>query len=199
MYASKCRFSYREIGVGTGHPVIVLNQPTGIPANRNRAFVERLAAYHRVIFFDNRAILGSDRYAGTNILDTALDAINFIGTFGLGLVDLVEFSIDASVAQRIVHERPDLIRRVILVDTVSSGYQGIRNFPAGLRRGKSGASRGGTPLPRMNCFPRASDGGLTVQQPLEDAHENWIFEDCSDPHCAGAVRHRGSCGSAARL
>lgn len=133
VYAFKCRFSYREIGVGTGHPVIVLNQPTGIPANRNRAFVDRLAAYHRVIFFDNRAILGSDRYAGTNILDTALDAINFIGTFGLGLVDLVEFSIDALVAQRIVHERPDLIRRVILVDTVSSGYQGIRNFPAGLR------------------------------------------------------------------
>ena len=95
--------------------------------------MSRLAAYHRVIFFDNRAILGSDRYAGTNILDTGLDAINFIGTFGLGLVDLVEFSIDALVAQRIVHERPDLIPRVILVDTVSSGYQGIRNFPAGLR------------------------------------------------------------------
>jgi pimeloyl-ACP methyl ester carboxylesterase len=130
--ASECEFFSREIGVSTGHPVIVLNQPAGIGENSNRAFVQRLAACHRVIFYDTRAIRGLDRFAATNISDIALDAIKFIGTLGLELVDLLEFSIDALVAQQIVRERPDLIRRVILVGTFLSGNEGIKKVPAGL-------------------------------------------------------------------
>jgi hypothetical protein len=44
VYASECRFSYREIGVGTGHPVIVLNQPTGIPVRISRKEGQRFTA-----------------------------------------------------------------------------------------------------------------------------------------------------------
>ena len=102
-------FSFREIGDVTGTPLIFLNHLSGDLEDWDPAFVDGLAANHRVIIFDYRAV---------NISHMALDAIRFIGALGLKLVDLVGFSMGAFVAQRIVHERPDLVRRVFLAGTI---------------------------------------------------------------------------------
>jgi pimeloyl-ACP methyl ester carboxylesterase len=106
-------FFFREIGGGAGTPLVFLNHLTGNLEDWDPAFVDGLAAHHRIIIFDYRAV--------GNISRMALDTINFIGALGLKLVDLVGFSMGAFVAQQIVHERPDLVRRVFLAGTIPAG------------------------------------------------------------------------------
>jgi pimeloyl-ACP methyl ester carboxylesterase len=52
------------------------------------------------------------------------DAIAFLDALGLSTVDLLGFSLGGMVAQLIVQQRPDLVRRVILAGTAPAGDQG---------------------------------------------------------------------------
>jgi pimeloyl-ACP methyl ester carboxylesterase len=52
------------------------------------------------------------------------DAIAFLAALGLSSVDLLGFSLGGMVAQVIVEQRPDLVRRVILAGTTPAGDQG---------------------------------------------------------------------------
>jgi pimeloyl-ACP methyl ester carboxylesterase len=115
-------FFFREIGAGPDTPLILLNHLTDDLEDWDPEFVEGLAANHRIIIFDKRAIGGLAGTAMSNISDLALDAIKFIAALGLKLVDLVGFSMGAFVAQQIVHERPDLVRRVFLAGSVPVGH-----------------------------------------------------------------------------
>jgi len=54
----------------------------------------------------------------------ASDAIAFLAALGLSSVDLLGFSLGGMVAQVIVEQRPDLVRRVILAGTAPAGDQG---------------------------------------------------------------------------
>ena len=113
-------FSFREFGNGRGTPLIFLNCLTGDFEDWDPAFIDGLAAQHRVIIFDNHSVGGLTRAASSNISDMARDAINFIGALGFKLVDLVGLSVGAFVAQRIVDERPDIVRRVILAGNITT-------------------------------------------------------------------------------
>jgi pimeloyl-ACP methyl ester carboxylesterase len=55
----------------------------------------------------------------------AKDAIAFSRALGLNQVDLLGFSMGGFVAQVIVEERPDLVRRIILAGTGPGGGEGI--------------------------------------------------------------------------
>jgi pimeloyl-ACP methyl ester carboxylesterase len=52
------------------------------------------------------------------------DAIAFLEALGLSTVDLLGFSLGGMVAQVIVQQRPDLVRRVILAGTAPAGDPG---------------------------------------------------------------------------
>lgn len=112
-------YYFREVGTRSGTPLILLNHLDGDLEDWDPDFVESLAVHHRVIIFDRRAVAGLASDAVSNISDLALDAIKFIGALRLKLVDLVGFSMGAFVVQRIVHERPDLVRRVFLAGSVA--------------------------------------------------------------------------------
>jgi len=115
-------FFFREIGAGAGTPLIFLNHLAGDLEDWDPDFVAGLAVHHRIIIFDKRAVGESTSAAMSNISDLALDAIKFIGALRLKLVDLVGFSMGAFVAQQIVHERPDLVRRVFLAGTIAVSH-----------------------------------------------------------------------------
>jgi pimeloyl-ACP methyl ester carboxylesterase len=104
-------FRFREIGDGAGTPLIVLNHLNGVE-ECDPDFMRGLAAHHRIIIFD---------HVSSSISEMALDAIEFICALGLKLVDLVGYSKATLVIQRIVGERPDLVRRVILAGAVPTG------------------------------------------------------------------------------
>jgi pimeloyl-ACP methyl ester carboxylesterase len=63
----------------------------------------------------------------------AKDAIAFIGGLGPTQVDVVGFSLGGFIAQVIAHDRPDLLRRIILAGTGLAGGKGTSDLAAVLQ------------------------------------------------------------------
>jgi pimeloyl-ACP methyl ester carboxylesterase len=108
-------FAYRVIGDGGDRPV------------------DGIAQRRRVIIFDNRGVGRSQGETPDSVEAMAKDAIAFLGALGLKQVDLVGFSLGGFIAQVIAHDRPDLVRRLILAGTGPAGGQGISNLSAVLQ------------------------------------------------------------------
>ncbi|MEJ0087972.1 MAG: alpha/beta hydrolase [Pseudomonadota bacterium] len=123
--AAGCAFLYREIGAASAAPLLLLNHLTGVLEDWDPAVVDGLAANRRVIIFDNRGVGGSAGITPTNIADMARDAIAFIDALRLTNIDLLGFSMGGFIAQLIAHDRPDLVRRLILAGTGPAGGAGI--------------------------------------------------------------------------
>lgn len=119
------RFAYRDIGTGTGVPVILLNHLGATLDNCDPRVMDGLATRHRVIAFDNRGIGTSVGKTPTNVAAMARDAVTFIRTMGFEKVDLLGFSLGGFVAQEIVLSQPQLVRRLILAGTGPAGGVGI--------------------------------------------------------------------------
>ncbi|RYG27332.1 MAG: alpha/beta hydrolase [Burkholderiales bacterium] len=119
------RFAYRDIGTGTGVPVILLNHLGATLDNCDPRVMDGLATRHRVIAFDNRGIGASVGKTPTNVAAMARDAITFIRAMGFEKVDLLGFSLGGFVAQEIVLSQPQLVRRLILAGTGPAGGVGI--------------------------------------------------------------------------
>ncbi|MDQ1545222.1 MAG: hypothetical protein QOH69_126 [Actinomycetota bacterium] len=117
-------FAYREVGPTTGVPVVFLHHFTAVLDDWDPAVVDGIATERRVILVDLRGVGGSGGSTPDNIEAMASDAIAFLQALGLSLVDLLGFSLGGMVAQLIVQQRPDLVRRVILAGTAPAGDPG---------------------------------------------------------------------------
>src|SRR4051794_28661547 len=117
-------FAYREVGPETGVPVVFLHHSTAVLNDWTPAVVDGIAAERRVILVDLRGVGGSNGITPDSVEAMAGDAIAFLEARGLNSVDLLGFSLGGMVAQVIVQQRPDLVRRVILAGTAPAGDQG---------------------------------------------------------------------------
>src|SRR2546425_3573195 len=90
-------------------------------------FVE--AKEREVIIFNNAGVASSTGEVPTAFAGMAKNAEAFIDGLGLTKVDLLGFSIGGMVAQQIILDRPELVRKLILVGTAP------RNFDAGNGQG----------------------------------------------------------------
>ena len=120
-------FAYRELGTPTGVPVIFLNHLTGVLDNWDPRVVDGIAAQHRVITFDNRGVGASQGKTPDTIEAMARDAIAFIRALGFEQVDLLGCSMGGMIAQVIVQQEPQLVRKLILAGTGPAGGEGIDN------------------------------------------------------------------------
>jgi pimeloyl-ACP methyl ester carboxylesterase len=117
-------FAYREVGPATGVPVVFLHHFTAVLDDWDPAVVDGIAAERRVILVDLPGVGGSGGTTPDNVEAMAADAIAFIEALGLHAVDLLGFSLGGMIAQVILEQRPDLVRRVILAGTAPAGDQG---------------------------------------------------------------------------
>jgi acetyl esterase/lipase/pimeloyl-ACP methyl ester carboxylesterase len=117
-------FAYREVGPATGIPVVFLHHFTAILDDWDPAVVDGIAAERRVILVDLRGVGGSGGTTPDSVEAMAGDAIAFLEALGLSTVDLLGYSLGGMVAQVIVQQRPDLVRRVILAGTAPAGDPG---------------------------------------------------------------------------
>ena len=118
------RFAYREVGPTTGVPVVFLHHFTAVLDDWDPAVVDGIAAERRVILVDLRGVGGSGGTTPDSIEAMASDAIAFVAALGLRKVDLLGFSLGGMIAQVIVEQRPDLVRRIILAGTAPAGDPG---------------------------------------------------------------------------
>lgn len=118
-------FAYRQLGPDSGTPVIFLNHLAGVLDNWDPRVVDGIAARHQVITFDNRGVGASQGTTPRSVAAMARDAIAFIRALGYDQVDLLGFSLGGFIAQAVVEEEPQLVRKLILAGTGPAGGAGI--------------------------------------------------------------------------
>jgi pimeloyl-ACP methyl ester carboxylesterase len=123
-------FAYRMIGDADGIPVVLLHHFTGVLDDWDPAVIDGLAQRRRVIVFDNRGVGRSQGKTPDSVEAMAKDAIAFISALGFTQVDLIGFSLGGFIAQVIAHNRPDLVRRMILAGTGPAGGKGTSDLGA---------------------------------------------------------------------
>ncbi|WP_038363428.1 alpha/beta hydrolase [Bosea sp. UNC402CLCol] len=123
--AAGTRFAYRRLGPDTGVPVVLLNHWGANLDNFDPPIVEGLAADRPVYALDYRGIGSSGGRAPLTVAEMAKDTIATIRALGLKSVDLIGFSLGGFVAQQILLDAPDLVRRAILAGTGPAGGTGI--------------------------------------------------------------------------
>jgi pimeloyl-ACP methyl ester carboxylesterase len=123
--AGGVEFAYRQLGPSAGVPVVFLTHLAAVLDNWDPRVVDGIAARHRVITFDNRGVGASSGSTPTTIEQMARDAVTFIGALGFDQVDLFGFSMGGMIAQVIAHERPRLVRKMIIAGTGPAGGEGI--------------------------------------------------------------------------
>ncbi|MDP4510175.1 alpha/beta fold hydrolase [Nonomuraea turcica] len=125
--AGGVEFAYRELGPKTGVPLVLVTHLAAVLDNWDPRVVDGLAAKHRVIAFDNRGVGASTGATPKTIRAMAKDAVTFIRALGLNQVDLLGFSMGGMIAQVIVQDEPQLVRKLILAGTGPAGGEGIKN------------------------------------------------------------------------
>ena len=93
--------------------------------NYDPAITDALAMGREVILTDNAGVGLSTGAAPETVAGMARDAASLIDALGLEHVDLFGHSIGGYIAQQIAVDRPDLVRRLILVGTGPRGGDGM--------------------------------------------------------------------------
>ena len=119
------RFAYRRVGPDAGVPVVLLNHWGANLDNFDPRIVEGLAADRPVFALDYRGIGTSDGTAPLTVTEMAGDTIATVRALGLTSFDLIGFSLGGFVAQQVLFDAPDLVRRAILAGTGPAGGTGI--------------------------------------------------------------------------
>lgn len=124
------RFAYRRLGPDAGVPVVLLNHWGANLDNFDPRIVEGLAADRPIYALDYRGIGASGGTAPLSVAEMASDTIAAIRALGLKSIDLIGFSLGGFVAQQILFDTPDLVRRAILAGTGPAGGTEIERVGA---------------------------------------------------------------------
>jgi pimeloyl-ACP methyl ester carboxylesterase len=119
------RFAYRRFGNPIGTPIVLLQHFMGNLDNYDPAVTDALASRCEVILTDNAGVGLSTGDAPKTVSEMARDAASLIDALRLEHVDLFGFSMGGYVAQQIAVDRPELVRRLILVGTGPRGGDGM--------------------------------------------------------------------------
>lgn len=128
--AAGTRFAYRRLGPEAGVPVVLLNHWGANLDNFDPPIVEGLAAERPIYALDYRGIGTSGGTVPLSVAEMANDTVATIRALGLKSVDLIGFSLGGFVAQQILFDAPDLVRRAILAGTGPAGGTGIERVGA---------------------------------------------------------------------
>ena len=113
--ANGIRFAYRRWGKQGGPPLVFNQHFTGNLDNWDPAVLDGLANEREVIIFNNAGVASSTGDVPKTFAEMAKNAEAFIDALGLKKVDLLGFPIGGMIAQQIALDRPQLIRKLILV------------------------------------------------------------------------------------
>jgi len=117
------KYAYRTLGEANGKPALVLFQHfTGTMDDWDSALINRLANKRQLFILDNAGVGASEGITPDNIPAMAKNAEKFIDALKLKKVDVLGFSMGGSIGQQVLLDRPELVRKAILVGTAPQGY-----------------------------------------------------------------------------
>ena len=119
--ANGIHFAYRRFGKTGGVPIVMNIHFRGTMDHWDPAITDGLARDREVILFDNAGIGASSGQTPASIPAMATDTIALIKALGIGKADILGYSVGGKVAQEVVVQAPDLVRKLILVGTGPRG------------------------------------------------------------------------------
>lgn len=120
-------FYYRKLGdKNEGVPVVFLNHLGATLDNCDPRIMDGIAAKQQIIAFDNRGVGATGGTTPVTIAAMAKDAVSFIKAMGYKKVDIVGFSMGAFIAQEILLQQPQLVRKAVMTGTGPAGGEGIK-------------------------------------------------------------------------
>jgi pimeloyl-ACP methyl ester carboxylesterase len=123
--ANGIRFAYRRFGKASGVPVLFNQHFIGTMDYWDPAITDGLAQSREVILFDNAGVSSSSGEVPASFQQMGANAIAFVRALGLTTIDVLGFSIGGMVAQEIVLQAPDLVRRLMLIGTGPRAAHGM--------------------------------------------------------------------------
>jgi pimeloyl-ACP methyl ester carboxylesterase len=119
------RYAYRRFGTPGGIPLVFIQHFMGNLDNFDPAISDALALGREIILFDNEGVGSSTGTAPGTVAGMAAGAASFIDGLGLRAVDVLAHSMGGEVGQLLALDRPDLVRRLVLVGTGPRGGDGM--------------------------------------------------------------------------
>jgi pimeloyl-ACP methyl ester carboxylesterase len=132
--AAGIRFAYRRFGKKDGIPLVFNIHFLGTMDHWDPLITDGLAADREVIIFDNAGVSSTSGETPSSIYEMARYAEAFVDALGLKQIDLLGFSMGGVIAQQFTLDRPDLVRKIILVGT---GPRGGENMQGSTPEGKA--------------------------------------------------------------
>jgi pimeloyl-ACP methyl ester carboxylesterase len=127
--ANGIRFAYRRFGKKEGVPLVFIPHILGNLDSWDPSVTDGLAQGREVILFDNAGIGSSTGEVPRTFAAMARDAGLFIDALGLTKIDVLGFSIGSMIAQNVALERPDLVRKLVIVGSGPRNGDGIPLTP----------------------------------------------------------------------
>jgi pimeloyl-ACP methyl ester carboxylesterase len=126
--AAGIRFAYRRFGAKIDIPLLFFMHFTGTMDHWDPALTDGFAKDREVILFNNAGVSSSSGDVPASIEEMAQHAAAFIDALGVKKLDALRFSIGGFVAQQFTMERPDLVRKLILVGTGPRSGEGMASL-----------------------------------------------------------------------
>ena len=123
--AGGIRFAYRRFGKKQDVPLVFNPHILGNLDSWDPSVTDGLAQGREVILFDNAGVAGSSGEVPQTFAGMARNAGVSIDALGLTTVDVFGFSIGSMIAQNIALQRPDLVRKLVLVGSGPRNGDGI--------------------------------------------------------------------------
>ncbi len=127
--ADEVRFAYRRFGKKQGTPLVFIPHILGNMDSWDPSVTDGFAQHREVILFNNAGVASSTGEVPTNFAGMAEGVGIFIDALGLCTVDVLGFSIGSMIAQNVAMQRPDLVRKLVLVGSGPRNGDGIPLTP----------------------------------------------------------------------
>jgi pimeloyl-ACP methyl ester carboxylesterase len=127
--ANGIRFAYRRFGKQGGTPLVFIPHILGNLDSWDPSVTDGFAQDREVILFNNEGVASSSGTVPTTFAEMAKSAGVFIDAMGLKEVDVLGFSIGSMIAQNVALERPDLVRKLVIVGSAPRNGDGIPLTP----------------------------------------------------------------------
>jgi pimeloyl-ACP methyl ester carboxylesterase len=158
------KLAYRTIGRRSDAPTLVLFQHfTGTMDDWDQSLIEELAKSRSLVIFENAGIGASEGKAPDSVATMAHYAEGFLDALHLSKVDVLGFSLGGAVVQQVLADRPELVRKAILVGTGPLGAEGFKDLPNVIGENVKKSAESNVPLKTLLFFtstPQGRQAGL---------------------------------------
>jgi pimeloyl-ACP methyl ester carboxylesterase len=126
--AAGIRFAYRRFGKQGTVPLLLNMHFLGTMDHWDPQVTNGLAKQREVILFNNAGISSTSGNTPESIYEMARYAEAFIDALGLRQIDILGISMGGLIAQQFTIDRPELVRKLILIGTGPKAGEGMQSL-----------------------------------------------------------------------